>query len=77
MSDDKIASLEKQVKELQSRLDAVESGKKKKEKVQRPPRQPSEYNKFIKEKYNEIKETNPGMKHSDIFAKCVESWKTR
>lgn len=75
MSEARIAELEKQMKEMKQKLEVIEQGKKpKKEKIQR---EPNAYNKFIKETYGEIKQKNPEMKHTEIFAECVKKWNSR
>ena len=76
MVEDKIAALENRVKNLESRLEAMSAGKGKQKREQKP-RAPTEYNKFIKDTYNELKENNPSMKHTEIFAECVKKWKAR
>jgi len=37
-------------------------------------RAPSAYNIFVKEKYAEIKEANPGMDKTEIFAEIAKLW---
>lgn len=65
--DSKIAKLEARVAEL-------EAAATKTRKVPKKPREPSEYNKFMKTKYNELKEAHPEMKHQERFAECAKAW---
>lgn len=63
-----------QLKALTERVDKLEKSKPKKEKSA-STREPSEYNKFIKKKYEEFKKDSPDLQHKEIFSKCVAAWK--
>lgn len=40
----------------------------------RPPREPNEYNKFMKEQMVKVKKNNPDISNTDAFKKCAEDW---
>ncbi|KXS10140.1 hypothetical protein M427DRAFT_37789 [Gonapodya prolifera JEL478] len=48
----------------------------KKEKKERTPREPSLYNKFMKEELTRLKKDNPGMSHKEAFKVAAANWKT-
>ena len=46
-----------------------------KEKKTRPPKEPSEYNVYIKENLAKLKAENKNMTHSEAWSKATQSWK--
>jgi hypothetical protein len=40
----------------------------------RAPREPNDYNKFMKEQMVKVKKENPGISNTDAFKKCAEDW---
>jgi hypothetical protein len=63
-----LEELEKRVKELESKMGTDSSFGKKK----RPPREPSEYNKFMKKYFAANKD--PKKSHKDLFADAAKAW---
>uniref|UniRef100_A0A6C0F8V1 YABBY protein C-terminal domain-containing protein n=1 Tax=viral metagenome TaxID=1070528 RepID=A0A6C0F8V1_9ZZZZ len=68
----RIESLEKRVCELETII--VKTKETKKEKINR---EPSKYNKFVKEQLASMKISNPDMNHNERFKKCAELWKSK
>lgn len=67
------------LEDLEKRIKALEDLKGKKEPVEkkdRPPRELSEYNKFIQKKIAEIKKKDPKISHRDAFADATKEWST-
>jgi hypothetical protein len=58
--DESIKALEKKIKKTNAQP--------------RPPREPNDYNKFIKEQMVKIKKDNPGILNTQAFKKCAEDW---
>lgn len=69
----RLATLEESFAKLSKQIDK-KNLKPTKEKSSRPP---SEYNVFIKKKYEEIKKENPDIQHKEIFAMCIAAWNER
>ena len=69
-----VKNLEKRIIALEESFAKLKNAKAPKEKSNRPP---SEYNTFIKNKYQEIKKENNEMGHKEIFAMCISAWNER
>lgn len=66
---------EKQIKELQARVSELEKGSgSRKPKAEKKPREPTEFNKFVKEQLPKVKKENPDMSHKEAFAEAAKLW---
>ena len=70
-------SEESVLKKLEQRITDLETkvGEKKKEKSARPPREPSEYNKFMGEYM--AKNKSDKKSHKELFAEAVKAWNVK
>jgi hypothetical protein len=66
MSDETIKKLEQRLSDLESRFD------KQPPKAPKPPRAPSEYNKFMADYV--AKNKDPKKPHKELFAEAVKAW---
>ena len=63
------------LEDLEKRIKALEDSKGKVvEKKDRPPRELSDYNKFMQKKIGEIKKKDPKISHKDAFADATKEW---
>ena len=71
--------LEKRVKELEKKMESFEKvgTVKTKKKREGPPKPPSEYNKFFKEKHTGIKKEHPDWTAKQIFTEVARLWKEK
>lgn len=65
--------LQKQIKALEKKVNALEAGDKK-SKTPRAPRKPSDYNKFVSSASIKLKSKNPNMSQQDIMKECGRLW---
>lgn len=55
-------------------IKALEKKIKKTNAPPRAPREPNNYNKFMKEYMVTVKKENPGISNTDAFKKCASEW---
>jgi len=69
MSDD-YKSLEKRLADLEQKVNSGSSKSPKEKKT----REPSEYNKFMKEHLAKLREKHPNKSHKDLFTEAANAW---
>ena len=60
--------------QLDESIKALEKKMKKLNAPARPPREPNDYNKFMKDQMTKIKKDNLGISNTEAFKKCAEEW---
>lgn len=74
MSENKTDSKYVTKEQFDESIKALERKMKKMNAPPKAPREPNDYNKFMKEQIVKIKTANPGISNTDAFKKCAEEW---